>query len=70
MPEVREMYQQSIRQLIDEVAEIEQFFRAGIVAIDITEVILSRAIERATKTRLSARRRRPTSTLTSGRPSS
>ncbi len=37
IPEVREMYRQAIRQLIDEVAETEQFFRAGIVAIDITE---------------------------------
>ena len=37
IPEVREMYRQSIRQLIDEVAETEEFFRAGIVAIDITE---------------------------------
>jgi IS4 transposase len=37
IPEVREMCRQSIRQLIDEVAETEEFFRAGIVAIDITE---------------------------------
>ena len=37
IPEVREIYRQSIRQLIDEVAETEEFFRAGIVAIDITE---------------------------------
>jgi len=37
IPEVREMYRQSIRQLINEVAETEEFFRAGIVAIDITE---------------------------------
>ncbi|MBP2252878.1 hypothetical protein J2754_003240 [Halarchaeum solikamskense] len=37
IPEVRAMYRQSIRQLIDEVAETEEFFRAGIVAIDITE---------------------------------
>jgi IS4 transposase len=37
IPEIREMYRQAIRQLIDEVAETEEFFRAGIVAIDITE---------------------------------
>jgi IS4 transposase len=37
IPEVREMYRQAIRHLIDEVAETEEFFRAGIVAIDITE---------------------------------
>jgi len=35
--EVREMYRQAIRQLIDEVAATEEVFRAGIVAIDITE---------------------------------
>jgi len=34
---VRKMYRQAIRQLIDEVAETKEFFRAGIVAIDITE---------------------------------
>ena len=33
----REMYRQAIRHLIDEIAETEEFFRAGIVAIDITE---------------------------------
>ena len=32
------MYRQVINRLLDEVAETEQFFRAGIVAIDITEV--------------------------------
>jgi IS4 transposase len=35
--QIREMYRQAIRQLINEVAETEEFFRAGIVAIDITE---------------------------------
>nr|WP_241154926.1 transposase [Halorubrum sp. CSM-61] len=35
--QIREMYRQAVRQLIDEVAETEEFFRAGIVAIDITE---------------------------------
>ena len=34
---IREMYRQAIRQLIDAVAETEEFFRAGIVAIDVTE---------------------------------
>ncbi|CCQ36662.1 ISH7-type transposase NmIRS21 [Natronomonas moolapensis 8.8.11] len=34
---IREMYRRAIRQLIDAVAETEKFFRAGIVAIDITE---------------------------------
>ena len=31
------MYRQAVSQLLDEVAETEEFFRAGIVAIDITE---------------------------------
>jgi hypothetical protein len=31
------MYPQAIDRLLDDVAETEQFFRAGIVAIDITE---------------------------------
>ena len=35
--QVREMYRQAINRLLDDVAETEQFFRAGIVAIDITE---------------------------------
>jgi len=35
--QIREMYRQAIQHLIDEVAETEEFFRAGIVAIDITE---------------------------------
>ncbi|RLM90042.1 transposase [Haloarcula sp. Atlit-7R] len=35
--QVREMYRQAVRQLTDELAETEEFFRAGIVAIDITE---------------------------------
>ncbi|MUV58013.1 transposase [Halogeometricum sp. CBA1124] len=35
--EIREMFRQAIRQLINEVTETEEFFRAGIVAIDITE---------------------------------
>jgi len=35
--QIRAMYRQAVRQLIDEVAETETFFRAGIVAIDITE---------------------------------
>ncbi len=35
--QIRTMYRQAIRQLIDEVAETEKFFRAGIVAVDITE---------------------------------
>ena len=35
--QIRAMYRQAIRRLIDEVAETETFFRAGIVAIDITE---------------------------------
>ncbi|MFB1064524.1 transposase [Natrinema sp. H-ect4] len=34
---IREMYRQAIGRLLNEVAETEQFFRAGIVAIDITE---------------------------------
>lgn len=35
--QIREMYRQAIRQLIDKLVETEEFFRAGIVAIDITE---------------------------------
>jgi len=35
--EIREMYRQAIGSLLNEVAGTEQFFRAGIVAIDITE---------------------------------
>ena len=35
--QIREMYRQAVRQLIAEIAETEEFFRAGIVAIDITE---------------------------------
>ncbi|MFA1612573.1 transposase [Halobellus rubicundus] len=34
---IREMYRQAVNKLLNEVAETEQFFRAGIVAIDITE---------------------------------
>ena len=34
---IREMYRQAVNRLLNEVAETEQFFRAGIVAIDITE---------------------------------
>jgi hypothetical protein len=35
--EIREMYRQAIGRLLNEVAETEQFFGSGIVAIDITE---------------------------------
>ncbi len=35
--EIREMYRQAVARLLNEAAETEQFFRAGIVAIDITE---------------------------------
>jgi len=35
--EIREMYRQAITRLLSEAAETEEFFRAGIVAIDITE---------------------------------
>ncbi|WP_122090930.1 transposase [Halalkalicoccus subterraneus] len=35
--QIREMYRQAVNRLLDEVAETEQFVRAGIVAIDITE---------------------------------
>ena len=34
---IRKMYRQAVNRLLSEVAETEQFFRAGIVAIDITE---------------------------------
>ncbi|ELY69603.1 transposase (TCE33) [Natrinema pellirubrum DSM 15624] len=35
--EIREMYRHAVKRLLDEAAETEEFFRAGIVAIDITE---------------------------------
>jgi hypothetical protein len=35
--EIRGMYRQAVNRLLDEIAETEEFFRAGIVAIDITE---------------------------------
>ncbi|WP_273837890.1 transposase [Halococcus sp. PRR34] len=35
--QIREMSRQALRQLINELAETEEFYRAGIVAIDITE---------------------------------
>ncbi len=35
--EIREMYRQAVNMLLNWVAETEQFFRAGIVAVDITE---------------------------------
>jgi IS4 transposase len=35
--QIREMYRQAIGQLLGEVAATEEFFRAGVVAIDITE---------------------------------
>ena len=35
--EIREMYRRAIRRLIDRTAETDEFHRAGIVAIDITE---------------------------------
>ena len=37
VPEIREMYRQAVTRLLNEVSETEQFFRAGIIAIDITE---------------------------------
>jgi IS4 transposase len=37
IPEIRDMYRQAVGRLLDRVAETEEFFRAGIVAIDITE---------------------------------
>ncbi len=35
--EIREMYRQAVTRLLDEVGRTEEFFRAGIIAIDITE---------------------------------
>ncbi|RLM53493.1 transposase [Halobellus sp. Atlit-31R] len=37
IPAVREMYREAVGRLLEEVAGTEEFFRAGIVAIDITE---------------------------------
>ncbi len=31
------MYRQAVKRLLNEVAETKQFFRAGIIAVDITE---------------------------------
>jgi IS4 transposase len=35
--QIREMYRHAVNRLLSEVAETEEFFRAGIIAIDITE---------------------------------
>lgn len=35
--QIREMYRQAVGRLLDEVAATEEFYRAGIVAVDITE---------------------------------
>jgi len=35
--QIREMYRQAVTRLLEEAAETEEFFRAGIIAIDITE---------------------------------
>ena len=37
IPAIREIYRQAVDRLLDEVAETAEFFRAGIIAIDITE---------------------------------
>jgi IS4 transposase len=37
IPEIRRMYRGAIGRLVNQVAETEEFYRAGIVAIDITE---------------------------------
>jgi hypothetical protein len=37
IPEIRELYRRAVDRLLDSVAETQEFFRAGIVAIDITE---------------------------------
>jgi len=37
LEQIREMYLQAVSRLLDRVADTEEFFRAGIVAIDITE---------------------------------
>lgn len=39
IPEIRELYQQAINQLLDQVAETGVFFQTGIVAINITESV-------------------------------
>ena len=67
---IREMYRQAVNRLLSEVAETEEFFRAGIIAIDITEADPFTGDRTATKTKSSARRRKLTSTPTSGQPSS
>jgi len=64
--QIREMYRQAVRQLLDEAAETEEFFRAGIVAIDITEATRLLEIELVTKTKSSGRKRTPTTMHTSG----
>ena len=68
--QVREMYRQAIHRLLNKVAETEEFLRAGIVAIDITEADPFTGDKQATRTKSLERRRIPTSTPISGRQSS
>jgi len=68
--QIPEMYRQAGNGLLSEVAETEEFFRAVIIAIDITEADPSPVMERDTKTKSSGGRRRATSTPNSGPPSS
>ncbi len=68
--QIREMYRQAITQLLNEVAETEQFFRAGIVAIDITEADPFTGDRTGHETEIIGTKKTPTSTPTSGRPSS
>lgn len=37
MRRILEMYQQAVTRIIDRIAEIDEFYRAGVVAIDTTE---------------------------------
>jgi len=64
------MYQQATTRLLNEVAETEQFFRAGILAIDITEADPFTGDRTGHEDGSSEQRRRLTSTPISGRRSS
>jgi len=67
VPAIREMYRQAVGRLLDEVAETEEFFgRVSSQSIS-PKPIPSPATAPATKTKSSGRKRRVTSTRTSGR---
>jgi hypothetical protein len=68
--EIREMYRQAVNRLLSEVAETEEFFRAGIVAIDITEADPFTGDRTGHEDEIIGTKEKLTSTPTSGPPSS